>query len=592
MEELTLADYIAIFKRRQKYFYLTFAILFTISLIGAALWSTYRSMATVEIEQPQVAPDMTTPMGMNPADTPEALADLRVSKIEQKITSPASLVEIITKLDLYHNDRKSEPMESIAKRMSDKIKLTLVSSTVANPAATQKVSVDQLSAIAFTLSFDYNNPQTAQQVMNELVTRFLDEDLKERREQAHATSEFIASQIAGLESSMAEQEKKIAEFQTEHGVARPETLMFNQQAAENATMSLQGLDSQIQTNEGTQGSLRAQLATVDPYSRVIADGQVLTTPATQLKALQAQYSTLTAQYGPMHPDVIKVKHQIESLEAQVGHKSSMDTGPLRSQIDDVQTNLEASQKTHGADDPDVVALKNKLKSLQDQLTKAEASSGSSSNGIKNDADNPAYLALVAQLRASEEQHKALITQRASLQTQQEKYQKAILQNPELEQQMASLSRDYDNAQLRYRELKEKKMAADMDEQMIQDRKGQRLAIINPPDLPLHTHPRQLLLILAGLILSVAGGVAAIVVTQALSESVSGTQHLTALVGVPPLVTIPHIYTEDERIHTRHLNPRIIAAALLLLVVAGGLVSLVLMPLEALWGAFMHLVGLS
>ena len=51
-------------------------------------------------------------------------------------------------------------------------------------------------------------------------------------------------------------------------------------------MTLQTLDTQLAANQGTIGNLRAQLANVDPYSRVIADGQVVTTPAVQLKALQ------------------------------------------------------------------------------------------------------------------------------------------------------------------------------------------------------------------------------------------------------------------------------------------------------------------
>src|SRR6201999_1546287 len=99
----------------------------------------------------------------------------------------------------------------------------------------------------------------------------------------------------------------------------------------------QTLDSQLTANEGTEGSLRAQLAVVDPYSRVIANGQVLTTPAIQLKALEAQYATLTAQYGPEHPDVLKAKHQIESLRAQIGSKngkSANDVAQLKAQVED------------------------------------------------------------------------------------------------------------------------------------------------------------------------------------------------------------------------------------------------------------------
>jgi uncharacterized protein involved in exopolysaccharide biosynthesis len=590
MEELSLADYIQIWKRRKKYFFVTFFILWAASLIFALTWSNYRSMATVEIEQPEIATDTTTPIGMNPADIMETLADLRISKIEQKVTAPTSLIEIITKFDLYSGSRKLVPMETIADRMSSKIKLNLVSSTVANPAAAQKVSAEQLSAIAFTLSYDYTDPRTAQQVTNELVTRFLDEDLKERHAQAEATSEFLQEQITAMEASMAEQEKKIAEFQSQHGVTRPESLMFNQQAAASTIMSMQNLDSQITTNEGTQGSLRAQLATVDPYSRVIADGQVLTTPAVQLKALEAQYSTLTAQYGPNHPDVIKVRHQIESLRKETGIHT-VDTSPIKAQIKSVQTNLAAAQKSYGPDNPDVVSLQQQLKNLQDQL--AEANKGAvAQNALKQDADNPAYLQLVAQLQSMEEQHKSLITQREALAAQQAKYQEAVSQDPVLEQQMASLTRDYDNAQLRYRELKEKKMAADMEKQMVEERKGERLIVINPPALPLKTYPSRLLLLIGGFVFALAGGMGSVITVQTLNQGVLGARHLTALVGVPPLVTIPHIYTENETSRSMHRQPYIIGSAIFCVIVAAVVFNFAVMPFDALWSFVTQHLGLS
>jgi len=548
MEELTLIDYLTILKQRKSVFLTAFGIIFVISLIVTMSWSNYRSTATVEIEQPQVAPDMTTPMGMNPNNTPEALADLRISKIQQTVLSPSSLVEIITKFDLYPDRRTHEPMASVADHMADKVKLTLISSVVANPAATQKVSVDQLSAIAFTLSFDYGDPQLAQKVTNEIVTRFLDEDLKDRRNEAQVTSDFIQEQIAQLEATMVEQEKKIAAFEDEHGISRPETLMFNQQAAANVALSLQNLDTQIATNEGTQGSLRAQLASVDPYSRVIADGQVMTTPAIQLKALQAQYTTLTAQYGPQHPDVLKVKRQIAALSAETGIGNKIDTGPLKAQITDIETNLKAAEASKGPDHPDTVALRDQLASLKKQLADAGERKVSA---LHEDADNPAYIAITSELDSAETQHKTLLEQREKLQAQQEKYQEAVLANPGLQQQMAGLTRDYDNAQLRYRELKEKKMAADMDKQMIEDRKGQRLAIISPPQLPLKTHPRQLLLFLAGIMLSLMGGVGSVAVSQMVSQSLLGEHHLESLVGVAPLITIPHIYTADEKSQTHY-----------------------------------------
>ena len=595
MEELTLADYINILKQRKKQFFLTFSVLWILSIIFALCWSNYRSVATVEVEQPTIAAETTTPIGASQGGTSGALADLRIDKIGQKVTAPGSLIEIITKLNLYPGAKQYTPMAALAKNMGNKIKITLLSSDVANPAATQKVNADELSAIAFTLSFDYSDPHIAQQVTDELVSRFLDEDLKERRAEAQATSDFLQTQILALEGTMAEQEKNIAEFQEAHGAARPEALAFNQQAAATTTFNLQSLDSQIAANEGTQGSLRAELAGVDPYSRVIADGQVLTTPRIQLKALEAQYSTLTAQYGPDHPDVVKARHQIESLKAQLGENNNSNNSEkkaqLKSQITDIKTNLQAAEKTYGPDHPDVVSLKNQLKDLQNQLSSIKNSSSTAGN-VKQDADNPAYLELTAQLSAAQEQHKSLLEQKQALQAQQLKYQEAVTANPGAEQQMAALSRDYDNAQLRYRELKEKKMAADMEVQMEQDRKGERLIVINPPELPLKTHPSRLMLLFAGFFLSIAGGLGMVVLTHSTSQSVMGSQAVAHMLGVGPMVTVPYIVTLDERNRALRLRPYLIGSGFFLILFGAFVFNYAVMPLDVLFSMIAQRVGLS
>jgi polysaccharide biosynthesis transport protein len=292
------------------------------------------------------------------------------------------------------------------------------------------------------------------------------------------------------------------------------------------------------------------LTTVDPYSRVIADGQVLTTPAIQLKALQAQYSTLTAQYGPDHPDVLKAKHQIEALQSEIasrggGTTSGPDVAQLKAQMADVQTNLNVAKKTQGSQNPDVVNLTHQMEKLQTQLAEASKSSATHNDHLKQDADNPAYLELVSQLHSLEEQHKSLLEQRTALVEQQKKYQMALSETPASEQEMAALTRDYENAQLRYRELKEKKMAADMGTQMQEQRIGERLVVIKPPQLPTKTQPSRILLLLGGFLVSIMGGIASVVMAEAIGQSVHGAQHLGTLVGVPPLVSVPYIYTSGE-----------------------------------------------
>ncbi|MBY0406861.1 MAG: hypothetical protein K2Q01_04160, partial [Rickettsiales bacterium] len=490
------------------------------------------------IEQSYIASNVT-----NANAVMATIVDQRINQIQQKVTSLESLAEIITKFNLYPGMRENVPISSIANIMRSKIKVDLVSGTISNPAAASKQTAEQLSAIAFNLSFDYTEPQLTQQIADELVTRFLDEDLKQRRLQAQETSGFLDAQIKALENSMAEQEKAIADFRAKHGESGPAVLMFNQQAAANITMSIQNLESQLTANEGTQGALKGQLAMVDPYSRIIADGQVVTTPATQLKALESQYATLTGQYGPSHPDVVKMRRQIAALKAQMGPESA--AVQLEAKIADLKTNLAGAKSTKGADHPDVKSLERQLAKLEADLKKSN-DAGSVDNLIKNDADNPAYLQIASQLKAAEQQHKALESQRDALQEQRAKYEQVIATNPGIEQQMSKLTRDYDNSQLRYRELRERKMAADMNEQLELDRKGQRLVVINPPAVPDSTQPKRFFLAMGALMLALMGGFSSVIVAETIRQSVHGAGHLAYLMGAAPLVVIPHMRTEQEK----------------------------------------------
>ncbi|HAX91144.1 MAG TPA: hypothetical protein DCY07_02915 [Rhodospirillaceae bacterium] len=589
MDEFPVKEYLAILKRRLKLFLVVFSVLFVGALIYAAQFSNYRSTATVEVEASEISSNITSSPGMNMSDMLEALADLRISRTQQKVTSTGSLVEIITKFNLYPAKRAKLPVAAVAKEMREKIKVQLVSSMLANPASANKASAGQLSAIAFTLSFDYSDPLLAQQVTNELVTRFLDEDLKQRRTQAEQTTAFLDEQIKTLEASLIEQEKKIAEYKQESGDMRPEALMFNQQAAAAVSMSLQNIESQIATADGNVSALRAQLSAVDPYSRAFADGQVLASPSLQLKALQTQYATLSAQYGASHPDVVKTRRQIAALKGTVG--KTVDLSEINAKITDIETKLTTVQSTSGEKNPDVISLKRQLKNLQAIRDKQRKENGGD-DLIKQDADNPAYLNVVSQLRSAEGQRKGLTAQREALMEQQERYRKAVTGNPVVEQQLAALTRDYENSQMRYRELKAKKMAADMGEQLERDRKGQRMSMINPPELPLSTTPRRIMLLAAGFVLAFAGGLATVIGLQLLSQSVRGPLHVQAMLGTAPLTAIPYIRTKAESYRFDRNKRYLIGLAAMIAVLIAAALSLSLMPFGVIWSALTGGFGLS
>ncbi len=586
--EYSVYDYLAIVFRRKKAFLFTFAVVFALAIFGALNYSKYRSTATVQVVPSDIPEGMTIPTGMNAADMLRALVDQRITQIQQVVTSTSSLVEIITKFDLYHDARQRTPISDIAAGMADKIKLEMLSADISNPAAANKLSAGQLGATAFTVSFDYGDPLKTQQVTNELVSRFLDEDLKQRRAQSRETLTFLDGQLKLLENEMLEQERKVAEFREQYPNSRPESLAFNRQMAATTALNLQGIQAQLGTLEKTRGDLRAQLSSVDPYTRVIAEGELMTTPATQLKVMEAKLAAISGQYGPRHPDVVKLTAQIAALRAETNGGGQ--SAALEAQIADARANLATIEKSYGPAHPDVRAAKEKIAALEARLS--ATSRANTRSALKHDADNPAYLMLVAQMNATDEQVRSLQKQMSEVQKQHDGYEAAVAAAPAIEQEYAALTRDYDNAQARYRDLKAKKQVAEMNAQMEQDRKAQRLSVINPPEVPTRTKPPRSLLLVGGLLFSVMCGFAAIVVAEVLSRQVHGAGHLAAITGYAPLVIIPHITTIEERRHRRNKY----AAALVGTVAAfgGALFAFdqAVMPLDLAWTLLSMRLGIN
>lgn len=484
MEDLSLYDIVAIFRRRRFVFALTFGAIFLAAALFAMQWSRYRATVTVQIDQPYIPSSITT-VGEGEAADAMGLADRRISQIQQKVTSIESLSAMIAKLNLYPSINKKLSADKLTEIMRNKIRLNFISSNISNPAAAQKESVEQLSAIAFTLSFDYSEPELTKLVLNEIVARFIEEEATQRKLRSEETSEFLKAELKTLEGTIKEQEAKIAEFKAKYGESGPTAMLFNQQASLTNSLNMQNIESQIGTTQATINTLAGQLAGTDPYAPTVEDGKVLNSPTSQLKALQAQYASLTGRYGSEHPDVVKVSEQIRALKAQKGGARS----------------------------------------------------------FAGDADNPLYLQLSGQLSAAKAQLSSLATQKAALKTQQEKYDRMLAENPTLEKEMSQLTLDLDNAKERYRALKDKRLTADMKTKLESGEHSERLKVINPASTPEGTTPGRKLLLMAGFVLAFLSGLCMVVIVEAFSQSVRGANHLAAIVGVAPLVSIPHIHTK-------------------------------------------------
>ena len=166
-------------------------------------------------------------------------------------------------------------------------------------------------------------------------------------------------------------------------------------------------------------------------------------------------------------------------------------------------------------------------------------------------DNPAYIALTSQLESTRRELAHLAALRDDLRTKQRTYDARLLQIPEIEREYSELTRDYDNAQTRYREVKAKQMQAEVAQELEKDRKAERFSLGEPANLPEKpASPNRMRVALLGLVASLGSGVGLAWLRDVLNPSVKGPLELARIARVPVLTAIPYIETRRERVGNR------------------------------------------
>ncbi len=380
-----------------------------------------------------------------------------------------------------------------------------------------------LATIAFSLSFYHQDPVTAQTVAKELVSLFLAENLRTRREKARETTNFLAKEADKLAQHISELETKLAAFKSKNAGSLPEQVSIVQQTMYRIELQLLDLRQQIQSREERKVYLESQITQVSPYASITLDDGTVLRPEERLKKLESEYSRLSYTYGPKHPQMIEISTEIKTLRSSIGV------------------------------------------------------------GSPEKPSNPAYIQLKAELKAVTSNLKSLKSQRAALSKRFESLESQNLKAPDIEREYLFMTRNYENATAEYRAVKVRLSEAERLETLETEQKVERFSVIEPPELPLWPiAPNRRLLMALGLVISVFGGLGAVGVAEALDQSVSSPRQLAAITGAAPLVVIPYIETSAEMHRVRSLSFFLLFG--LTVALASGLyaVNEYVVPLDDLW----------
>jgi protein tyrosine kinase modulator len=558
-------DYLAAFRRRRGMILLVAGTVFLLGLVTALVWPpTYKASATILIEEQDIPTDLIQ-------STVTSYASQRIQVINQRVMSRTNLLQIIDKYNLYTRERKLDPIETVLTDMRDDIGIDMINADVMDPRTGRPTA----ATIAFTVSFNSDDPTQALKVANELTTLYLDENLKSRTEKAAETFDFLTVESNRLSEEISRLEKQLAEFKEKNVNTLPELRTLNTQILERTQSDITDIDTQIRGLEEQKVYLSGQLSLLDPYG---GNGAVQS-PSARLDTLRTLYIGLLSRYSPDHPDVIHAKNEISALEQQTGQITS--TEDLQSQLRILQEQLATARKTYTDEHPDVKNLSRQVAVLKAQIKQAGSSSGSKLP--KAAPDNPAYVSLQAQLEAADSKINSLQTKRNQLEKKIADYQSRLEQTPKSEQEYSSITRDLENSTRRYQEIRAKQMTAGAAQEMEKERKGEKFTLIDPAILPEEPiSPNRGAIIFLSLVLAVGAGVGSAAVRESLDSSVRGIKGLTMVLQTAPLAVIPYLTSEAETRTQRRRRYLLLASLVAAFVIALLLINFLVTPLDVMW----------
>lgn len=590
-----LRDHFAVVARRRKALSVTLATGIVVTILLAVLLPPhYRSAGTVLIEQQEIPANLVQ-------STVTSFADERVQIISQRVMTTQTLLDIITRYNLYPREREKETREELLNRMRKDVGLKMISADVIDPRDGRPTS----ATIAFEVSYTSRSPDLAAKVANELVTLYLNENLTNRTQIAEQATDFLRSEGDRINKQIVALEAKLEKFKQENYERLPSLTQLNMQLLDRDEQQLLVAEEKETSLEQQRVFLEAQLAQLKPDAAIFSDtGERILSARDRLKMLRSQLAAARAKYAADYPDVVTLQREVAGLEREVGDSPSI-TNDLQRELEDARSQLAEARKHYAPDHPDVVRLQREVTSLQAQLaasTRADASGASSTTAsgpaavagpeiTPTQADNPAYVQIRAQLSATLDDLKAQNDEIAKLRAEADGYQRDLSLAPAVAKEYDDLTREYDNAQAQYQQIRAKQLQARTAQDLETDREGERFTLIDPPLPPEEpVSPNRKLILAAGLILSAALAAGMLWLLEKIDTTIRTRGDLLQLIGVPPLALVPYIGTERERRLAR--RRRLIAAggATASFCVALLLIHLFYRPLDVLWFSLAHRLG--
>jgi polysaccharide chain length determinant protein (PEP-CTERM system associated) len=365
MEELT-TQLLVYLKGVWKYRWIAVIFAWIIAITGwiivYKLPDDYQASARIYVDTQNVLKPLMAGMTISP--------DLQqqVSIMSRTLISRPNVERVVRMVDLDIKVKDVKDQERLVKELMGKIQLGTTGR-------------DNL----FTIHYNNQNPKLAKDVVQSLLTIFVEGGLGDKKQDSSSAIRFIDEQIQSYEEKLIVGENNLKAFKQKNIGIMPQQGSDYYSQLSRAEEDLNKTRLDLREAEQARDAIKRQIAGDEPVLLVDQDESsssiVNVELDSRIDALNKNLDTLRLNYTELHPDIISTKRLVAQLEERKKEEAkltrhSVDPGknysPMLQQLNVALAEAEADVASMNARVEEYTARYNRLKSLSNAVPQVEA----------------------------------------------------------------------------------------------------------------------------------------------------------------------------------------------------------------------------
>jgi uncharacterized protein involved in exopolysaccharide biosynthesis len=448
---------------------------------------------------------------VRPRDVPENFVmDLtssstqqRLQSIKQTVMSRNNIVAILNEFKDRLPELRRLNIDEAVEKLRNQIDIQFITTTTADPRPI---------VTSFKILYEHRIPETAQQICSKLTKLFIDQDSRSRESKVFGTTDFLKAELEKKSAELQESDLKLQSLKSKNQTELPQQFDANQRALDRLNEQKTANAESLVQAATQKFNLEQTLAQV-PEFLTPAQIQLARPPAPpedptvqEFRRTESEYRKLRLLYTDRHQDVQTVKKELDRLRELIGEEAA-----------------ERALKP-----PKPIEPEEKI--------------------VSKPTVNPAYVSLKNSLRELETDTELKRRDADRIKRDIAMYERRVESTPQVELQLSAILRENEDIRKDYQDLKDKLTQAELSGSMETKQRGDQFITLDQANFPIaSTKPKKWALLLVSFLFSLSIGVAIAIAADVVRQRIWTQSEVEALWGVPVLIDIPEIVTDDDMV---------------------------------------------